>query len=112
VARLTVERNGALSIQVLAEFYAVATRKGYLSQEDAGQVASDFEAWNIHCPVHQDLIRSSQLHRRHGVSWWDALVLNSAIELGCETLWTEDFAHGRQFGPVTARNPFAESASA
>lgn len=112
VARLTVEQNGAMSIQVLAEFYSVVTRKDYLSPEDAEGAVADFGAWTIHCPSHKDLIRTSRLHRRYGVSWWDALLINSAMELECDTLWSEDFSHGQRFGALTVRNPFAEAASA
>ena len=37
---------------------------------------------------------------------WDAQILNSAIELGCSVLWTEDLSSDQRYGSVTARNPF------
>ncbi|MDP2996057.1 MAG: hypothetical protein Q8N47_01130 [Bryobacterales bacterium] len=36
----------------------------------------------------------------------DALILTSAIELGCAVLWTEDLSDGQRLGPITVRNPF------
>ena len=36
-----------------------------------------------------------------------ALIVNSAIQSGASTLWTEDLTDGQQFGTVTVRNPFA-----
>jgi predicted nucleic acid-binding protein len=36
----------------------------------------------------------------------DALILTSAIELGCAVLWTEDFSDGQRLGTITVRNPF------
>ncbi len=112
VRRLAGTRSGALSTQILAEFYSVGLRKLGLSSLEAEAILGDFCDWVVHRPSHTDLLRACELHRRFQVAWWDALVINSAIQLGCETLWTEDLNHGQQFGPVTARNPFAEAASA
>ena len=33
------------------------------------------------------------------------MILNSAAELGCRVLWTEDLSDGQRYGHVTARNP-------
>jgi predicted nucleic acid-binding protein len=33
-------------------------------------------------------------------------VLNSANEMGCQALWSEDLNHGQQYGGVTVSNPF------
>jgi len=104
LARLFEEGNGALSTQVLSEFYSVATRKLAMKSEEAEAVIADLAGWTIHRPGHADLLRAAQLHRRHKLAWWDALILNSAIELGCSVLWSEDLA-GR-YGSVTVQNPF------
>ena len=44
--------------------------------------------------------------RDHSLAFYDALILAAAIEAGCETLYSEDFQHGRQFGDCTIVNPF------
>jgi predicted nucleic acid-binding protein len=106
LARLFEEGTGALSIQVLAEFYAAATRKLGMTSAEAEAVIRDLGGWIIHRPAHADLLRATQLARRHRLGWWDALILTSAIELGCAVLWTEDFSDGRRFGRLTVRNPF------
>ena len=104
--RLFAEGAGALSIQVLAEFYSVATRKLSRTSAEAEAVIRDLGGWTIHRPAHADLLKAAQLHRRYKLAWWDALILTSAIELGCAVLWTEDFSDGQRFGGVTVRNPF------
>jgi predicted nucleic acid-binding protein len=106
LSRLVEEGAGALSIQVLVEFYAAATRKLAMSSQAAEQIVSDLGGWTIHRPSHADLLRAARVHRRYEISWWDALVVTSAVELGCGVLWTEDLAHGQRYGAVTARNPF------
>ena len=104
--RLAANNSGAVSIQVLTEFYVVATRKLRITSEEAEEIVQDFGAWTLHRPAHIDLVRSAALHRRYNVNWWDALIMNSALELGCSVLWSEDFSDGQQYGTVTARNPF------
>jgi predicted nucleic acid-binding protein len=106
LTRLLEEDGGALSIQVLSEFYSVATRKLGIRSDEATEVIRDLGGWTIHRPGHADLLKAAQLQRRHKIAWWDALIIQSAIELGCTVLWTEDLADGRRYGSVTARNPF------
>jgi len=107
LARLFEEDSGALSIQVLAEFYAAATRKLGMSSQQAEEAIMDLAGWTIHRAEHADLLRAARLHRRYKIAWWDALVINSAMELGCRVLWTEDLADGQRYEAVTVRNPFA-----
>jgi predicted nucleic acid-binding protein len=105
LARLWEQHSGAVSIQVLVEFYAATIKRG-LKVRDAEAVISDLETWTLHRPDHADVIRAIGLLRRYKISWWDALVVNSANELGCAVLWTEDLNHGQRYGSVTVRNPF------
>ena len=106
LTRLVRDEVAAASVQVLAEFYAASTRKLRMNPEEAEEILSDLGTWTIHRPAHGDLIRASRLHRRHKLGWWDAMVVNSAIELGCPILWTEDLDHGHRYTTVTVRNPF------
>ncbi len=106
LTRLLEESSGALSIQVLSEFYAAATRKLAMPSQVAEEVIHDLRGWSIHRPGLADILKASSLHRRYKMPWWDALLVNSAIELGCPLLWTEDFSNGQRFGSVTVQNPF------
>jgi len=49
------------------------------------------------------------LARDHGLSFYDALIVASAIESGCDILYTEDLQHGRSFGGLAIVNPFLEN---
>lgn len=106
LSRLFEDGAGALSVQILAEFYAAATRKLAMTSQEAEAVIADLAGWTIHRPGHADLLRAAHLHRRYQLAWWDALILNSAVELGCDVLWSEDFTDGQRYGGVTVRNPF------
>jgi predicted nucleic acid-binding protein len=62
--------------------------------------------WLIHRPGHADLIRAARIHRRYSLCWWDALVVNSAMEIGAGILWSDDLADGQRYGVTAVRNPF------
>jgi predicted nucleic acid-binding protein len=106
LARLFGDQTGAISVQVLAEFYAVAVKKLGMTPEQAEDVIADLGTWTIHRPGHADVIRASRLYRRHKLAWWDAMVVNSAVELGCGMIWSEDLVDGQRYSTVVARNPF------
>jgi len=106
LSRLFDSGAGALSIQVLTEFYAAATKKLLMTSQEAEEVLVDLGGWIIHRPGHADLVSAARLQRRYKIAWWDALVVNSAIELGSSVLWSEDLANGQRYGAVTVRNPF------
>jgi predicted nucleic acid-binding protein len=106
MTRLFEEVSGALSFQVLSEFYTVATRKLGMKSQAAEDVIRDLRGWTTHSPGHADALKACSLHRRYKIAWWDALIVNSAIELGCPVLWSEDLANGQRYGSVTVRNPF------
>jgi predicted nucleic acid-binding protein len=106
ISRLNEDRIGALSTQVLIEFYNAATRKLRMPVEEAEAGIRDLSGWLIHRPAHSDILSAIRLQRRYNLSWWDALVINSGIETGASIFWSEDLKHGQEFGRMTVRNPF------
>lgn len=109
LARLVEERLGVLSIQVLMEFYSNATRKLRMSSQETEALLEDFAEWQLHRPDYSSIIAAVHLQRRYKLAWYDAMILNSALETGCSVLWTEDFSDGQRFGDLVIRNPFKEA---
>lgn len=108
LADLWQRRVGCLSLQVLQEFFVNATRKlsRPLEVADARQIVHDYALWIVHVPNTSALIAAIDLHERYQVSFWDAMILQSALELGCSTVWSEDLNPGQAFASLTVRNPF------
>jgi predicted nucleic acid-binding protein len=50
-----------------------------------------------------------RLHLRYRYSWWDCLLLASAIELGCTHFLSEDLHNGQAIEGLTIIDPFAHS---
>ena len=107
IRRLLRERRGVLSLQVLQEYFAAATRKLGLSSKDARrrvEVYTRFDVVTLHPP---DLLAAIDLHRLHNLSVWDALVVRAALNGSCSTLHTEDMQPGYAIEQLTIDNPFA-----
>jgi len=100
--------EGCLSIQVLQEFYVNVTQKVAkpLPAETAAQIITDLSVWQIHCPGAQDILEAIHLQKRYQMSFWDAMILASAAQMGCQILWSEDLKPGQAYGQVKLQSPF------
>jgi predicted nucleic acid-binding protein len=111
VDRLWRERRGALSVQVLQEFYVNATRKvtETLDPEVAVDRLKSLVRWRVHSPLPDDVIAAATLSVRHQLSFWDAMIIRSAAELHCDTVWTEDLSEGQVIEGVRLASPFTRA---
>lgn len=100
--------DGCISIQVLQEFYVTVTRKVAkpLSPDAASRIIGDLSAWQVHRPGVEDVQNAIRLQQRYQTSFWDAMVLTSALQMGCRTIWSEDLSAGQVYERVTVQSPF------
>ena len=106
--RLWRDHSGCLSVQVLQEFYVNATRKlsKPLDSDTARQVIEDYSLWIVHAPGSASVLAAVDISRQHRVSFWDALILESALEIGAEVVWSEDLNAGQHFDGLVVQTPF------
>jgi predicted nucleic acid-binding protein len=100
--------NGCLSVQILHEFYVTITRKVTqpLSLDDASEIIRDLSFWQIFTPGAEDVLGAIDIQKHYQISFWDAMIVQSAIDLGCSLIWSEDLSDGQTFEGVLVRNPF------
>jgi predicted nucleic acid-binding protein len=109
LAELWSSRSGAVSTQVLQEFYVVVTRKfdPPLPGREARDLVDAYGQWHV---VQVDLpliLAASQLEERHTLLFWDALIVEAARRSGAQRLLSEDLQTGRRLAGVILDNPFA-----
>ena len=107
-AEALLAAGGVVSVQVLNEFASVASRKQRLSWAEIIDVLSVVRSLCRVEPLlpetHDEAVR---LASDHSFSFHDALIVAAAATAGCDTLYSEDFQHGRRLGGrLTIRNPF------
>jgi predicted nucleic acid-binding protein len=102
---------GCLSVQVLQEFYVTVTRKVRqpLPVETATRIVEALSFWRVYAPDARDVLAAIELQQRYQLSFWDAMIVHCAAQLGCQTIWSEDLNPGRVYGGVRVLNPFGGS---
>lgn len=105
------DESFVISTQVLAEFYSTAVRRRLMQPIRALELA---RLWGAHDVVPQTpdlVVRSIALHQEHSLSFWDAQIVQAALDARCDLLLSEDMQHGRRFGALEVRNPFIATAA-
>jgi prevent-host-death family protein len=102
----TRSRTGVVSLQVLQEYFVTACRKLGLDTGTARRKVEIFAMLIVAEPKVDDILAAIDLHRFHGFSYWDALVLRMAKQTGCSVVLSEDMQHGRVIDGVRIVNPF------
>ena len=106
ILRLIRDRRGVGSVQVLQESFAAATRKLHRPSDVAKEHVSTYARLDVVSPSVSDVLAAIDLHRLHGFSIWDALIVRGALNGGCATLHTEDMQDGRVIDTLAVSNPF------
>ena len=101
--------DGALSVQVLQEFYVQATRSTRpdpLPHEIAAGLITTWTRFRVQEITLSILTGALEIRAAHGFSYWDSAIIAAARALGCRTLYSEDLSHGREVEEITIINPF------
>jgi len=108
IQELWENKSGCLSIQVMQEFYVTVTQKvpNPMDNATAIEVIRSLRYWNVHEPSIDDIINAVDIQLRYQVSFWDAMILQSALQLGCDLLWSEDLNPGQVYQGIKLINPF------
>lgn len=104
-----VANGGVISVQVLDEFAAVASAKLGMSWDEIRDVLTPIRAL---CEIEPLTIethdRGIEIAERYGLSFYDAMILASALSAGCKILYSEDLQDGQVIDrQLRIRNPFA-----
>jgi predicted nucleic acid-binding protein len=103
--------TGCLSVQVFQEFYVATTAKVMrpLDPDTAATIIRNLSYWKTHIPQVEDVLGAIELQRREVISFWDAMILWSAKQLGCGCILSEDLNPGQTYDGVRVVNPFTSS---
>ena len=110
VQRFADERQTlVISTQVLQEAYASLTRKLDFDGAEAQSVLQEIvESGFLVKALDVPLIwRGATRSIQDKISFWDGLIVESAVTAHCSVLYTEDLQHGRKFDGLGVVNPFA-----
>ena len=100
-----------LSTQVLQEFYVNVTRKlaSPLPEEVAEERVRDLARLPLLRVDEAMILSAIERHRSMSFAFWDALILEAALEGGADRLLTEDLQHGQKIEGLRVENPFLQA---
>jgi predicted nucleic acid-binding protein len=98
--------TGVVSLQTLGEYFHIATRKLRMDPATARAQVEFYSLFQVMRPELSDVIAAIDLHRLFGYSYWDAMLLRSAQQAGCQIFLSEDMHHDQQVDGVRIVNPF------
>ena len=109
LVKLWNDTDGVLSVQVLQELYVTLTRKVGKppSSAKALDIVKEYLSWVVVDNTPKLLVAAASLQQRAQISFWDALVVQAAIDAGCDRLYSEDLNASQRFGSLVVVNPFA-----
>ncbi len=97
-----------ISTQVLGEFYVTVTRKlpQALSPQIAAAAVEQLSLFSV-VGVDAGLVTAAiATSRTSQLSYWDALIIETAALAQCDRIFTEDLADGATVRGVRIENPF------
>ena len=105
--RMVHDQTLVLSAQSLNECYRVLTdRRRIMPREDAREFVAAL-APSCTAPFGFDVTREAwRLQDAVGYSFWDCMLLGSALLAGCSVFVSEDMQHGRKLDRMTILSPF------
>lgn len=101
-------RDCVLTVQALAEFFHVTTRKGKLAAPVASAFVNDWlELFEVASADDDTLLDAMDMVVAHRFAFWDAMLLATARGYGCAAIFSEDMQDGRRLGGLEIIDPFA-----
>jgi predicted nucleic acid-binding protein len=104
-------RQGVLSVQVLQEIFINITSKipQPLPGATARSIVDGYRLWMLAPTGAETVLHAVDLQATLGFSFWDSMIVASALEADCERLYSESLRDGRLIkGRLRVANPFAD----
>ena len=99
---------GVLSTQVLQEFFVTVTNKisSPLDIAKARGIVKNLSKWNIVINDVNTILAAIEIHDEHKYSFWDSMIIASAVKGGATMLLSEDLSDNQEIEGLTISNPF------
>jgi predicted nucleic acid-binding protein len=104
---LAQQQSGAVSMQVLQEFYNTVTRKLVfpLPKNEARAIVEDFSYWCV-ATTPAEIKQAFLIEDAAKIGFWNALIVAAALKAGATQILSEDLSHGQSIAGIQIVNPF------
>ena len=103
------EGECCISRQIMHETLNVATSKLGFAMRDALELLEEtLIPMHQQVPVEALYRRGLEVRYRYQYNFHDSMIIAAALELGCQTLYSEDLQHGQKIDQLTIEDPFRQ----
>jgi predicted nucleic acid-binding protein len=96
-----------ISTQVLSEFTNVCYKKNLLESGISLYIKQLSENFNVCLIYKATILKAIQIKETYNYSYYDSLIIASALQANCQILYTEDMQHNQLIeNSLTIINPF------
>jgi predicted nucleic acid-binding protein len=106
---ILADRDLALSIQVLQEFYVQATRASRpdpITHQQAVRLIESFRRFPVQDVTSAILMAALATRQRFQLSYWDSAIIEASRAMGCAEVLSEDLGDGQDYAGIRVTNPF------
>lgn len=102
------DESVCLSTQVVNEFVWVMNKKFNVPMDSLRHIVKNlFSLYHVGVITGATIAKALDMSLQLKFPYWDSLIVASALEAGCEILYTEDLQHGQVIeNRLTVKNPF------
>jgi predicted nucleic acid-binding protein len=99
---------GILSTQTLQEFFVTVTGKISVPLDIAvaEDILRNLSRWDVVINNMETIFEAIELREKYRYSFWDSLIVASALAGGAKTILSEDLSDNRTIKGITIKNPF------
>jgi len=110
IAKDILKSKHTISTQVLNEFSNISLKKFKLSIEDVtASLSVIIDNTKVVVFTQNTILKALEIKNRYNFGYYDSLILSTAIENNCTTLYSEDMHNGQIIEEqLTIINPFKE----
>ena len=102
-----MRENIVISTQVINEFYSVMAKYKYSHKQIKSylvEIVAQVEVSSLNLRTIESCLL---IKEKYDYSWWDSLILTSALENDCQTIYSEDMQYGQVIeNTLEIVNPF------
>ena len=111
IAREIIDGNKeyvCLNVQIVNEICVNLIKKAFYTEEEIQQLIKNLnDAFEIYSLKVEDILLASQIRTKYSFSYWDSLIVSSALNNECNVLYSEDMHHNLMVeGKLRIINPF------
>lgn len=109
--RLIKSSNPIISIQVINEICVNLIKQTQFTEEHIRKLITSFYAtYPVIIPNQSILLKASSLRQKYILSFWDSMIIASALASDAVYLYSEDMQHDLTIeGRLVIRNPFVKT---